>query len=122
MKLIFGVVAFPLTWLVIAVLVSRGFGGLHAIYPSIPDAPFLTGLFAFALSALGGLVAVHYIRLARQTFRSFGVRLTRARRSGAITRLRTQRSELYERMMTMSKGIELPGIAAIDGRVTLDID
>ena len=122
MKLIFGVVAFPLTWLVIAVLVSRGFGVLHTIYPTLPNAPFLTGLIAFALSALGGLVAVHYIRLARQTFRSFGVRLTRARRSETITRLRAQRSELYERMMVMSQGIELPGVAAVDGHVTLDID
>ena len=39
-----------------------------------------------------------------------------------ITRLRAQRSELYERMMVMSQGIELPGVAAVDGHVTLDID
>ena len=117
MKLILGVVAFPLTWFLIGVLVSRGVAVLHTVYPTIPDAPFLTGLVAFTLSALGGIVAVHYIRLVRQTFRSFGVTLTRARRADAIRRLRSQRSELYEAMMALSEGLDLPGMAAADGRV-----
>ena len=116
MKLLVGAVAFPLTWLLIAVLVGRGVAVLHSIYPTIPDAPFLTGLVAFALSALGGIVALHYLRLVRQTYRSIGVTLTRARRSHAIQRLREQRSELYDAMIALAEGPDLPGMASGDRR------
>jgi glycerol-3-phosphate O-acyltransferase / dihydroxyacetone phosphate acyltransferase len=114
MKLIVGAIAFPLTWLVIGVLVGRGVALLHPIYPTIPNAPFVTGLLALTLSALGGIVVVHYLRLARQTVRSLGVTLTRARRAEAIRRLRTQRSELYEAMNALAEGLDLSGMAAAD--------
>jgi len=107
MKILVGAVAFPLTWVLIAVLVGRGITVLHAIYPSIPNAPFLTGLIALLLSALGGFVALHYLRLLRKTYRAVGVTLTRARRSKAIQRLRAQRSELYEAMTALGKGLDV---------------
>ena len=117
MKLLVGAVAFPLTWLLIALLVGGGVAVLHRLYPTIPNAPFLTGLVAFALSALCGIVALHYLRLVRKTYRSIGVTLTRARRAHAIQRLRGQRSELYDAMVALAEGLDLPGMVATDGRV-----
>ncbi len=116
-KLLLGAVAFPLTWLVIAVLAGAGVAALHTIYPRIPNAPFLTGVVAFVLSALGGLVVVHYQRLVQETLRAIRVRFTRARRTDAIRELREERSELYDGMIGLSKGLELPGTLARDGRV-----
>lgn len=116
-KLLVGAVAFPLTWLVIAILAAGGVTVLHTIYPRIPNAPFLTGVVAFFLSALGGFVVLHYQRLVQETLRAIRVRFTRARRADAIQQLREERSELYDGMMGLSQGLELPGTLAKDGRV-----
>ena len=117
MKLLVGAVAFPFTWLVIAILVGAGGAVLHTIYPMIPNASFLTGVVAFFLSALGGFVVLHYQRLVQETLRAIRVRFTRARRTDAIQQLREERSELYDGMIGLSKGLELPGTLAKDGRV-----
>ena len=116
-KLLVGAVAFPFTWLVIAILVGAGVAVLHTIYPMIPNASFLTGVVAFFLSALGGFVVLHYQRLVQETLRAIRVRFTRARRTDAIQQLREERSELYDGMIGLSKGLELPGTLAKDGRV-----
>jgi hypothetical protein len=118
MKLLVGAVVFPVTWVLIAVLVGGGVAVLHRFYPTIPNASFLTGLVAFLLSALGGIVALHYLRLVGKTYRSISVTLTRARRSHAIQRLRGQRSELYDAMIALAEGLDLPGMVTTGGRVT----
>ena len=116
-KLLLGAVAFPLTWLVIAILAGAGVAALHTIYPTIPNAPFLTGVVAFVLSALGGFVVLHYQRLVQETLRALRVRFTRAQRTDAIQQLRKERGELYEGVIRLSNGLELPGTLAKDGRV-----
>ena len=116
-KLLLGTIAFPLTWLLIAILAGAGVAALHTLYPRIPDAPFLTGAVAFALSAFGGFVALHYQRLVQETLRALRVRFTRARRSDAIRELREERSQLFDGMMGLSTGLELPGTLATNGRV-----
>jgi 1-acyl-sn-glycerol-3-phosphate acyltransferase len=116
-KLLVGALAFPLTWLLVAVLVGWGQSLLHTAYPQIPNAPLLTGILAFFLSALGGIVALQYLRLARETARAIRVRLTRARRANTIDRLLKERSEIYEQVMGMAQGLDLPGIVAADGRI-----
>ncbi len=116
-KLLVGAFAFPLTWLVAAVSVSRGWSLLHASFPQIPDAPLLTGILAFVLSAVGGAVALHYWRLARSTARTIRVRLTRARRAASIRRLRKERGEIFRQVMVLAEGLELPGEVTEDGRI-----
>ncbi len=116
-KLLIGVLAFPLTWLTVAVLVSQGWTRLHAAYPQVPDAPLLTGSVAFLLSAAGGLVALHYWRLAGATARTIRVRFTRAQRAGSIRRLKKERSRIHDAVMQLSEGLELPGEVAEDGRI-----
>jgi hypothetical protein len=116
-KLLFGAVAFPLTWLVVALLVGWGQTRLHALYPTIPNAPILTGVVAFVLSALGGVVALQYQRLVQETMRSLRVRFTRTRRSDTIRRLQTERARLFDRLMQLAEGLDLPGTVATDGRI-----
>jgi 1-acyl-sn-glycerol-3-phosphate acyltransferase len=116
-KLLVGAIAFPLTWLAIALMVAWGQTRLAAMYPRIPEAPVLTGVLAFVLSGVGGAVAVQYQRLVKATLRAIRVRLTRARRSGTIRRLRGERAELHDWMMRLAEGLELPGTVSPDGRV-----
>jgi len=116
-KVLVGAIAFPLTWLVVALLVAWGQTRLHTLYPQIPNAPVITGAFAFFLSALGGIVALMYQRWVSRTMRSIRVRLTQARRSDSIKRLREERSRLFDRLMELSAGLELPGEVAPDGRI-----
>ena len=116
-KVVVGAFAFPLVWLAAAVLVSLGWSQLHASYPQIPDAPLLTGVLAFVLSAVGGAVALHYWRLARATARAIRVRFTRARRAASIRRLKKERGEIFDVVMQLSDGLELPGEVAEDGRI-----
>jgi hypothetical protein len=116
-KMLVGAIAFPLTWLAAAVLAGWGQSLLHDAYPSIPDAPFSSGVLAFLLSGLGGLVALIYLRLVRSTARAIRVRLTRARSERAIRRLRRERSEIFDRVMELAAGLELPGAVAADGRI-----
>ncbi len=116
-KVLVGTIVFPLTWLVVALLVAWGQTRLHTLYPQIPNAPVITALFAFLLSALGGVVALMYQRWVSRTMRSIRVRLTQARRSDSIRRLKEERSRLFDRLMELSTGLELPGEVAPDGRI-----
>ena len=116
-KVVVGAFAFPLTWLAAAILVSLGWSQLHANYPEIPDAPLLTGTLAFVLSAVGGVVALHYWRLARATARAIRVRFTRAHRAASIRRLKKERGEIFRLVMTLAEGLELPGEVTENGRI-----
>jgi 1-acyl-sn-glycerol-3-phosphate acyltransferase len=107
LKLVVGAIAFPAVWLAAALLVAWGWTRLAELYPRVSGAPVATGVLAFALSALGALVALHYQRLARQTLRAARVRLTRWRRSSTLDRLRFQRAELYDDLMRLAEGLEL---------------
>ncbi|MEM7586251.1 MAG: 1-acyl-sn-glycerol-3-phosphate acyltransferase [Acidobacteriota bacterium] len=119
-KMLVGALAFPLTWLVVALLVGWGQSLLHAAYPVIPEAPVLSGIVALFISAISGLVALIYLRLVRSTARAIRVRLTRARSERAIQRLRRERSEIFEQVMELAAGLDLPGSVAEDGRIVRD--
>lgn len=116
-KLLVGALAFPATWLVTAVLVAWGQRHLSTLFPNIPEAPIRTGILAFVLSALGGVVALHYSRLLYVARRAVRVRLTRARRRKALERLRQERARLCDAILGLAEGLDLPGAVAPDGRV-----
>ena len=116
-KLLAGAIAFPLTWLAAAALVSFGEHHLAGLYPRLLHAPFATAVVAFLLSALGGAVALVYWRLARQTLRAVRVRFTRSRRRAAVARLRRERGALFAAIMALAEGLRLPGRVSEDGRV-----
>jgi len=116
-KILVGAIAFPLTWLIAAMLAGWGQTLLHQAYPQVPDAPLLTGAIAFVLSGLGGVVALVYLRLVRSTAHAIRIRLTRARAGEVIRRLRRERSGIFDQVMQLAQGLELPGTVAADGRI-----
>lgn len=119
-KLLVGALVFPFTWLVVALLVGWGERHLAALFPTVPQAPLLTGALAFGLSALGGLVALHYTRLLAITRRAVRVRLTRTRRRRALARLRSERGRLHDAILGLAEGLDLPGTVAPDGRIVAE--
>ena len=119
-KLLLGALAFPATWLTVALAVAWGERHLAGLYPQIPNAPVWTGLIAFALSAIGGAVALVYWRLARITLRNLRVRRTRSRSREAVADLRHERSALFDQISALAEGLELPGRVGADGRIRDD--
>jgi glycerol-3-phosphate O-acyltransferase / dihydroxyacetone phosphate acyltransferase len=106
LKLVSGALAFPLVWLAAALLVAWGRTRLSTLYPHVSGAPLSTGVLAFALSAGGGFVALHYQRLARRTLRAIRIRLTRWRRARALECLRVERAGLYDDLRELGRGLE----------------
>jgi hypothetical protein len=116
-KLLLGMVAFPLTWIGVGVLAGLGHHQLHLGFPRIPDTPWLAGVTVAVLGALGGAAALRYLSVARETARAVRVRMTRSRATRAVARLRRERDKLYDAIVELSEGVELPGEIAEDGRV-----
>lgn len=106
-KLLVGALVFPLTWLLVALLVARGGGTLAAAYPAIHYSPVMTGLVAFVLSAFGGVLALQFRQLATDTLRMLRVRLTLTRRKHAIEWLLEERGSLFERFMELDKKLDV---------------
>jgi hypothetical protein len=110
-KVLVGAIAFPLTWLLVALLVAWGENTLAGIYPRMPEAPVLTGIVAFLLSAFGGVLALQYRRLAAETLRAVRVGLTRTRRRQAVRRLKAERSRLFDEFVSLDKRLAAPPTA-----------
>jgi glycerol-3-phosphate O-acyltransferase/dihydroxyacetone phosphate acyltransferase len=117
LKIIVGSVLFPLTWTVVGVLTAAGSIRLGGIFQPLSGFPLLAGLAAAILSATGGMVALRYRRLTRETVRAIRVRRTTKRRAEEIERLRHVRSGLHDWLIGLSSGLDLPGEVAPDGRV-----
>ncbi len=120
-KVMFGAVAFPLTWTAVGVLVGYGHHQVHRFWPSMPDKPVLAGLLVVLLGALGGMLALRYLRLVRETARAVRVRLTRRRRKRALLWLLRERAELCDALVAFSQGLELPGTVLEDGRIEAEV-
>jgi 1-acyl-sn-glycerol-3-phosphate acyltransferase len=116
-KVLAGALIFPLTWITISALAAIGHARAHAMYAAIPDTPILAGFVVGLLAFTGGAVAMRYLRLARETARAVRVRLTRERRRLTIARLRVDRGELFEELVTLADGLELPGSVQSDGTI-----
>ncbi len=114
-KLLGGVVLYPLAWTVAAVFAYVATARAQALVPWLPDAPGLAALAAFALSAVGAVAALRYTEIARATLRARTVRLTRARRRTAVGQLRERRAVLHDRLVAMADGLVLP--ASLSDRI-----
>ena len=116
-KVLVGALIFPMTWIAISVLAGVGHAIAHQMYPAIPDTPIFAGFLVGLLAFTGGAIALRYLRLARETARAVRVRLTRERRRLTIARLMVDRGELFEELITLAEGLELPGSVATDGSI-----
>lgn len=116
-KLVVGTIAFPLTWIAAGVLAGIGHYQLHLGFPRIPDTPWLAGITVAVLGAVGGAAALRYLGVARETARAVRVRLTRSGATRAVARLRRERDQIYDEIVALVEGVELPGELSDDGRV-----
>jgi len=116
-KLLVGLVLFPLTWILAGVLAARGVQTLAHDYPLLPDTALWTGVATTASAGLGGALAIRYLRIARETAHALRVRLTRRRRWVAVQRLRIERSRLHDAMLALADGLPLPGTVDAKGRI-----
>ena len=117
LKLLAGAVFFPLSWIAAGVLAALAHIRLHELFPALPDSPVIAGVVTALLGMVGGAVAVHYGRLSRETLRAMRVRLRRRRRQDEVERLKRERQSLYEWLIRLAEGLDLPGEIAHDGRV-----
>ncbi len=116
-KLLVGLVLFPLTWLLAGVLATQGVHLLEADFPILPDTAFWTGVGTTLAAGFGGALAIRYGRIARETTHALRVRLTRRQRWVAVQRLRIERGKLHDAMLALSEGVALPGRVDDVGRV-----
>ena len=116
-KLVVGMVVFPLTWWWVGFVVWRNHAAVSTWSTGLPDNPVLAGLLASGLAALGGALGVRYLPVASETARAVRARITRTRRRLSIARLRQQRRKLTDAIVAMAEGVALPGRVAEDGRI-----
>jgi glycerol-3-phosphate O-acyltransferase/dihydroxyacetone phosphate acyltransferase len=107
-KLLLGMIAFPLTWAGAGVLAALGHEQLVLGAPSIPDTPWLAGITVGVLGAVGGAAALRYLGVARETARAVRVRLTRTHATRAVARLRRERHKLYDELVLLVEGAAVP--------------
>ena len=116
-KVLGGAVLFPVAWGLAAYLAARAHSRLHLAFPSIPDVPVVVAVLTVILGILGGLLALRYNELARQTLHAVRVRVTRRRRKRTVEHLLETRSRLYEEFVRLGEGLHLPGAVAADGTI-----
>ena len=116
-KLLAGLVLFPLSWLIAALLVGLGQVQLHNTFGGIPHAPWPAGITTFLIGALGGALALVYFELVNRTWTSIKIRAKRKWGWTIIEQLADERAALYEILEEMREGLDLPGEVRADGRV-----
>ncbi|MFA9469220.1 MAG: 1-acyl-sn-glycerol-3-phosphate acyltransferase [Deltaproteobacteria bacterium] len=116
-KLLSGLVLFPLAWLIAALLVGLGQIELHESFVGIPRAPWAAGITTFLIGAFGGSLALIYVELVRRTWTSIKIRAKRQWGSTIIRRLSTERAVLYKAIEEIREGLDLPGDVLADGSV-----
>ena len=107
-KIMGGLVLFPLAWLAAAVVAGLTAARLHALFPGLPDAPLAAGVAVFLLSAVGGALALRWGELTQEGLRAVRVRLFRQRRRDLVVRLQILRTDLYDRFDALRAGLQLP--------------
>lgn len=121
-KLLFGAMLYPATWLAVGVGAAFAHAALHEVYPGLPDAPVLAGVTTGLLSAVGGMFALRYTRLVQEAVRAIRVRLTRRRSWLSIAHLRVERGGIHDDAVAMVEHITLPGALLDDGRLVTGVD
>ena len=107
-KILVGFVLYPLAWIGAGVLAALTHAGLHAVFPDLPDTPLWTGLLVTVLAFASGVLVLKFTeweRLTRQRLRAY---FARQRRRDRIADLRATRADLYDRLLGLGEGLDLP--------------
>jgi len=117
-KLLSGMILFPLTWLTAALLVGLGQLELHESFAGIPRAPWAAGITTFLIGAFGGALALVYLELFNRTWTSIKIRAKRKWGATTIEQLSEERAALFNALEEISQGLDLPGRVRDDGRIS----
>ncbi len=117
-KLLAGMILFPLTWLTAALLVALGQIQIHESFAGIPRAPWAAGFTTFLIGAFGGALALIYLELVDRTWTSIKIRAKRKWGATIIEQLSRERATLFEALEEISQGLDLPGRVRDDGRIS----
>ena len=82
-----------------------------------PSTPALGALAVLLLCVTSGALALRYHRLAVELGRAMRTLFVRTRRGDAIQRMRLRRARLYDAIMSLSEGLDLPHEVQADGRI-----
>ncbi|MEO0556825.1 MAG: 1-acyl-sn-glycerol-3-phosphate acyltransferase [Bacteroidota bacterium] len=107
-KILAGLVLYPLAWLVAGLIASGVHVRLRDAFPALPDTPFLVGLVVFILAMFSGALVLIYTDLARKTARAIRIRLARQSRADVVAELRTERADLHDRFLELAQGLVFP--------------
>ena len=107
-KLLGGVVLFPIFWIAAGVVTAMAHPWVAKLFPNIPATPLFAGVSVAILAAVGGAVAVRYLRLSKRLVRQVRVGFTRHRASESVYRLLAERRAIYEELISLREGLELP--------------
>ena len=107
-KILGGLVLFPLAWGVAGALAARGVVRLAGALPGLPETPVVVGLVVAVLSALGGVAALLYSEIAVGAWRAVRVRAARWRHADRLPGLRARRGDLHDRFLRLAEGLDLP--------------
>ena len=117
LKLLGGLVLYPLAWLAVAMLVGFGVLKAETLYPSLPADPMAAGVTVFFLCGLGGALVLFYSQMLRETWHALRTRLTLRRRWLTVDHLKHERASLHDDIVELARGADLPGKLLPDGRV-----
>ena len=70
--------------------------------------PMLRGMSVHTIHSYRDTLVLWLQFTARETARAIRVRLTRARRKLSLARLKAERARLYDGLMALAEGLELP--------------
>jgi len=126
-KLLGGLLMLPLGWALSGFVAWRAHELAAVAFAPLPAAivaagPVGAAITTILLSVIGGMVALRYVRLSRETAHAVRVRLTRARQRATVRDLRRVRAHLFDVLMDFTADLDLPGHVAADGRVVEEND
>jgi len=107
-KLLGGAVLFPTFWILAGVVTASAHPWVSGLFPNLPATPLFAGACVSILAAIGGAVAVRYMRLSKRLLRQIRVGFTRRRASESVYRLLAERRAIYEELISLREGLELP--------------
>ena len=116
-KLVAGIVLFPLTWIAVVPVGMLAHEWIGAGFPSLPDTPLVTGLVLAAAAIVGGAHALGYQRLARQAWKNLRIRFRRRMKRVVIVETLALRAGIFDDIMAIAEGLDLPGSVLPDGSI-----
>jgi hypothetical protein len=118
LKVMLGVVLFPLTWLAVGLGIGFARPEFWTAYPWTPQTPILAAAAVMLLCLLSAALALRYHRLAAELLRNLRTLRARSSRFATVERLREMRSKLFDRTIGLAAGLDLPGGVESDGKIS----